>query len=261
MFEISEGLREQTINIINDLVDDIAPGYLSPNQFYVFDYENAIYEKVYKFLSDELGVRRFENVYYRDEIFNLLRDVPSERFYNAIEYLLKEMYRIVHIQITISDNIMLNPGAGNEQWSRKASMRDRHISRFKGAVDMLNHRLFQNNAKYRYDLGSGFVQVVRLDTGSDVPEGHHSIQEPNDNQPPEHHQNQGNSEIQEPNDNQIQEHHQNQNRPEFWNKRNFIIGVIALIVIILDFAFGNSILIHLWNHLPTLKEKIAGWFR
>ena len=32
MFAVSEGLREQTINIINDLVDDIAPGYLPPNR-------------------------------------------------------------------------------------------------------------------------------------------------------------------------------------------------------------------------------------
>ena len=243
MFEVSEGVREQTINIIDDLVDDIAPGYLSPNLF-GFDYEMAIYERVYKFLLDELGMRRFENVYYRDEIFNLLREVPSEKFFNATEYLLKEMYRIVHIRRTIPDDILPNPHAGNKLWSRKESVRDWHISRFKGAVDILNHRLSQNNAKYCYDLSSGFVRMVSLDTGSDVPKGNNSIQEPNDNQSPEH--------------------HQNQSRTELWNRRNFIIGASVLFLTAVGVLFGNGILKPslrwVWNHLPTILKDIISSF-
>ena len=41
--DISQKLREQTINIVTDLVDGIAPGYLLPNPYFPFDYRNAIY--------------------------------------------------------------------------------------------------------------------------------------------------------------------------------------------------------------------------
>ena len=222
MFDVSEGLREQTINIIDDLVDDIAPGYLLPNPIFRLDYKTAIYERVYRFLLDELGERRLENVYYRDEIFDLLRGISSERFFNATEYLLKEMYRIVHTQRTIPDNILPNPHAGNQKWSRKESIRDGHINRFKGAVDLLNHRLFQNNAKYRYDLGSGFVQMVSLDTGSDVPEENNGIQEPNDNQTPKQ--------------------HQKRSRSEFWSRISYGIAVVGVIIALLGLIFGDGIL-------------------
>ena len=56
-FNVSQELREQIVNIIDDLVDQIAPGYLSPNPFYNFDYKENIYRIVYKFLWDELGMR------------------------------------------------------------------------------------------------------------------------------------------------------------------------------------------------------------
>ena len=249
-FNVSQKLREQTINIIDDLVNDIVPGYLSPNRISRFDYKTAIYKRVYKFLLDELGIRRCDYADYRDEIFDLLRDVPSDRFFNATEYLLKEMYRIVHIQITIPDDILPNPHAGNEPWSRKESVRDGHIRRFKGAVDILNHRLFQNNAKYRYDLDNRFVRMVSLGTGSDVPE------ETDNNQTPEQHQRKEDSDVQEPNDNQIQEHHQNQSRSEFWNRRSYRIAVVGIIVAILVLCFGEGILMRplrwVWNYLQTL---------
>lgn len=227
--DVPPELREQTINIIDDLVDDIAPDYLLPNPIFRLDYKMAIYERVYRFLLDELGERRFEKVYYRDEIFDLLRDISSERFFNATEYLLKEMYRIVHIQRTIPDNIIPNPHAGNQKWSRKESVRDRHIKRFKGTVDLLNHRLFQNNAKCRYDLGSGFVQMVNLDPGSDVPEEDSGIQKQDNNQP--------------------SEHHQDQSRSESWNRKHYIIAVVILVLTALGvifaalvFFFGDGIL-------------------
>ena len=90
---------------------------------------------------------------------------------------------------------------------------------------------------------------------TDVPE------ETDNNQTPEQHQRKEDSNVQEPDDHQAPEHHQNQNRSEFWNRRNYIIAIVALVFLILDFAFGNSILIRFWNHLPTIKESIAGWFR
>ena len=255
MFNVSQELREKTINTIDDLVNDIAPGYLIPNPIFRLNYTATIYEEIYKYLWSEFGRRRYENVDYRDEIFDFLREVPSEKFFDVTEHLLKIVFQIVHIEITIPDDIIRDTNAGNKKWSRNESVRDRHIKRFKGAVDILNRRLSQHNAKYRYDLGSGFVQMVSLDTGSDVPEENNDIQEPT-----EHHQNQEDSEIQ-PHDNQIQKHHQSQSRSELWNRRNCIIAFVALVFILLDFAFGNSILIRLWDALPTIKEKISGWFR
>ena len=227
--DVSQELREQIVNIIDDLVDEIAPGYLLPNSYFPFDYKKAIYERIYKSLWDELDKRRVENVDYRDEIFEFLREVPSEKFFNVTEHLLKAAYRIVYIQITISDDIIPNPNAGNELWSRKESIRDRHIRCFKGAVDILNYRLSQNDAKYRYELGGGFVQMVRFDTGLDVPE-----------------ENKG---VQEPNDNQIPERYQNQSRIEFWNERSYriavaavVVAILGVIVAILVLLFGDGIL-------------------
>ena len=237
--DVSQGLREQTVNIIDELVNEIAPGYLPPNLVLFRGYQEAIYKRVYKSLWDEFGKRCFENVNYRDEIFDFLREVSSEEFFSVTEYLLKEMYRIVHIQRTIPDEIILNPYAGEELWSRKESVRDGHIRRFKGAVDMLNHRLFQSNAEYRYELSGEFVQMVSLDAGLDVPE------ESND--------------IQEPGDNQTAEQHQKRSRSEFWNRRSYGIAVAAVIIALLIFLFGDGILrqpLHrVWKYLQTILNR------
>ena len=40
-----------------------------------------------------------------------------------------------------------------------------------------------------------------------------------------------------------------------------IIAVAGVIIALLIFLFGDNILIRLWNSLPTIREKIAGWFR
>ena len=86
---VSQELKEQIVNIIDDLVDEIAPGYLPPNSIVPLNYREAIYEEVYKYLWNEFGRRRFEDVDYRDEVFNFLREVPSEKFFNVTEHLLK----------------------------------------------------------------------------------------------------------------------------------------------------------------------------
>ena len=241
--DVSQELREQIVNIIDDLVDEIAPGYLPPNSISSLNYRAAIYEEVYKYLWSEFGRRRFENAIHRDHIFNFLREVPSEKFFNVTEHLLKIVFGIVRIQITIPDDIIPNPSAGNRKWSRVESVRDRHISLFKGAVDKLNHRLSQNNAKCHYKLDGETVQMVKLDTGLDVPEEHSSIEKKD-------------SGIQKKNDNQKPEHHQNQSRSESWNRKNYIIAVVLVILAILEFAFGDGILrplLHLlWNYLKTL---------
>ena len=221
--DVSPELREQIVNIIDDLVDRIAPGYLQSNRLPHFDYEKAIYEIVYKFVWDELGMRRYENVNYRNAVLNLLRDVQSEKFFDAIEYILKAVYECVHIQNT-----------GNGRWDRQESTRDRHINHFKWAVDKLNYRLSQNNAKYRYELGGEAVQMVELGTGLDVPKEDSSIQKQDDNQPPEH---------------------QNQSRSEFWNRKHYIIAVVILVLTALGVFFGDGILIRplhwVWNHLQA----------
>ena len=240
-FKDSQELREQIVNIIDDLVNDIVPGYLLPNTFFPFDYKKAIYENVYKDLWREFGKRRSQNAFYRSEVFEFLREVPSKKIFTATELLLKVVCRIVYIQRTISDDIIRDPNAGNQRWSRKESVRNRHIKLFKDSVDDINDRILKNNSKCLYNMKGESVHLVRLDTGSDVPEEESGIQE-NDDKPPK-------------------KLHQNQNRSEFWNRRNYIIAIVALIFLILDFAFGNSILIRLWNHLPTIKESIAGWFR
>ena len=234
-FNVSQELREQIVNIIDDLVDEIAPGYLLPNPIFPLNYREAIYKEVYKSLWSEFGRRRLEYVDYRDEVFDFLREVPSEKFFNVTKHLLNVIYDIVHIQIAIPDNIMLNPSAGNELWSRKESVRDRHINRFKGAVGILNYRLSQNKAKYRYELDSELVQMVRLDTQSEVPKEDSGIEKKDDNQTPEH--------------NHIQ------SRSEIWNRRNFILCLVMAVFTILLFAFGDGILMpllqRLWTYLQT----------
>lgn len=241
---VSQELREQIVNIIDDLVDKIAPGYLLPNPIFPFDYRTAIYEAAYKSLSAEFGMRRFEYVDYRDEVFDFLREVPSEKFFNVIEHLLKVVCEGVHIQKTIPDDIIPNPHAGNEPWSRKESVRNNHIRLFKGAVDILNHRLAQSNAKYRYKLRGESVQMVKLDTGLDVPKQESNIQKEN-------------SGIQEPDDNQTSRHHRDQGHSEFWNRKTYTITVVGVIFVIFTFAFGDGIfrplLQRLWNYLQTIR--------
>ena len=250
MFDVSQGLREQIINIVDDLVGRIAPGYLPPNRILFRGYQEQIYNRVYKFLWDELGMRRFENINYRDEIFDHLRNVSSEKFFNDIEYLLKAVYWIVHIQITVPDDIILNPHGGEKLWSRKESVRDRHISLFKQSMDKLNYRLSQHNAKYRYELRGESVQMVRVNTGLDVPKEKSDIQKQDNNQPPER---------QKKNNNQSSEPHQNQSHSEIWNRRNYIIAVVLLILTALGVFFGNGILIPplrwVWNYLQTILNR------
>jgi hypothetical protein len=234
-FNVSQELREQIVSIIDDLVDEIAPGYLPPNSISPLNYREAIYEEVYKALWNEFGRRRFEYVDYRDEVFDFLREVPSEKFFNVTEHLLKVIYDIVHIRIAIPDDIILNPSGGNKRWSRKESVRDKHISRFKGSVDILNYRLSQNKAKYRYELDSKFVQMVRLDTRSDVPKEDSSIEKKDDNQTPEH--------------NHIQ------SRSESWGRKTYILSSVMVVFAILEFAIGGGILRpllqRLWIYLQT----------
>ena len=263
-FKDSQELREQIVNIIDDLVDRIAPGYLLPNPYFRFDYRMAIYENFYKSLWREFGRRRSKNVDYRDEVFDFLREVPSANFFIAIEHLLKVMCQGVYIQRAIPDDIIPNPSAGNERWSRKESDRDRHIKLFKDAVDDINDRILKNNSKCLYTLERASIQLVRLDTGLDVPEKNNDIQGQNDNQTPAHDQNQKDSDIQELDDNQIPEHHQNQSRSELWNRRNFIIGVLMLFFTAVGVLFGTGILIPslrwVWNHLQPILKNITTWF-
>ena len=234
-FNVPQKLREQIVNIIDDFVDKVAPGYLPPNPIFPKNYREGIYEEMYKSLSAEFGMRRFEYVDYRPEVFNFLREVPSEKFFNVTEHLLKVVCAVVHIQKTIPDDIIPNPHAGNKLWSRKASVRDKHIRLFKGTVDILNRRLAQSNAKYRYELSGESVQMVRLDTGLNAPKQDSGIQEKDDNQPPEH--------------NHIQ------SRSEIWGRKNYILGFVMVVVAVLEFAIGDGILRpllqRLWNYLQT----------
>ena len=251
-FNVSRELREQIVNIIDDLVNDIAPGYLSPNSFSRFDYRTAIYEAAYKSLSAEFGMRRLEYVDYRHEIFDFLREVPSEKFFNVIGHLLKVMCEGVHIQKTIHDDIIPNPHAGNELWSRKASVRDKHIRLFKGAVDILNHRLAQSNAKYRYELSGESLQMVGLDTGLDAPKQNSGVQKEN-------------GDIQESDDNQTPKHHQKRSRRKYWDWKNRKVEYVLVGLALSDFLIGDRLLIRgidwLWNHLPTILENIFIIFR
>ena len=234
-FNVPRKLRKQIINIIDDLVNKIAPGYLLPN--FGFDYRTAIYKAAYKYLWREFGRGPVEKVNYRDEVFDFLRKSPSKEFFRGTEQLLKGVCERVHFQETIPEDIILNPFAGNELWSRKESDRDNHIRIFKETVERINHILSQNNAKYRYDLGGESVQMVRQDTRLDMPKE--------------------DSDIQEPDDNQIPERHQNQSRSESWNRKGYRIAVVGVIVAILVLCFGEGILIRplrwVWNYLQTLQ--------
>ena len=148
---------------------------------------------------------------------------------------MKVIYGIVHIQIAIPDDIILSSSDGNKRWSRQESVRDRHISRFKRTVDILNYRLSQNKAKYCYELDGKFVQMVRLDTRSDVPKEDSSIEKKNDNQTPEH--------------NHVQ------SRSEFWGRKTYILSCVMVVLAILALAIGDGILIpllqRLWIYLQT----------
>ena len=219
--DVSQKLREQIINIVTDLVDGIAPGYLVPNPIFPLDYQERIYNQIYKYLWDEFGKKRFESAFYQHDIFEFLRNVPSNEFFNAVEHLLKVVSGIVYIQETIPDNI-ISPG-GEPPWTRPESVRNKHINRFNEAVAKLNYRLSQNNAKYRYESG----KMVRVNGGPELPEEDNHIQEPDDNH--------------------TQEHHQNKNRSEFWNRRNYILMFVAVIVAALMFFFGDGILIRLFH--------------
>ena len=129
---------------------------------------------------------------------------------------------------------------GFKLWSPE-SVYDEYIEFFNGVVNKLNRRLSEHKVKYRYKLDGESVQMVRQDTQLDVPKEDSDIQQPDDNQPPEH--------------------HQNQSLTEFWNKKSYRIAVIVVILTALLFLFGDNVLVRLWDYLPTIKEKIAGWFR
>ena len=225
--DVSQKLREQIINIVTDLVDDIAPGFLVPNPFFPLDYQERIYEQIYKSLWDEFGKQRFESAFYHHEIFEFLRNVTSNDFFYAVEHLLKVVSGIVYLQGTIPDNI-ISPG-GEPPWTRPESVRNKHINLFNDAAAKLNYRLSQNNAKYRYESG----KMVRVNGGPELPEEDNHIQEPDDNH--------------------TQEHQQNKNRSEFWNRKIYIITLVGVIIVFLDFAFDSGMLIRLfhwvWNYL------------
>ena len=93
----------------------------------------------------------------------------------------------------------------------------------------INYKLSQNNTEYSCKLNDGFVQIVRLDTRLDVPEE--------------------NIDMQKSDGNQATGHHQDQSRSEFWNRKShriaiasFIFVVLAVIISILIFLFGDGIL-------------------
>ena len=235
-FNASQELREQIVNIIDDLVNEIVPGYLLPNTIFRFEYKKAIYERVYKKLWREFGKRRSEYADYRDEVFEFLREVQSEKFGAVLEDLLQEVCAIVHIQRTIPNDIIINPNAGNKKWSRKESIRNRHIKLFKDSVDDINDRILKNNSKSLYTLESESVQLVRLDTRLDVPEEESGIQETDDNQ--------------------NTEHHQKRSRGKSWDWRNRKVEYTLLGLAFLDVLIGDRLLIRgihwVWNHLQTL---------
>ena len=188
--DVPRKLREQVINIVFDLVNQIAPGYLPPNVIFFPGYHKEIYKVAYKYLWDELGEERLELDSYHNEIFEFLRNTSSNEFFHAVEHLLKVMSEIVHLQKTIPDDIILREDGGNELWSRKKSVRDKHINLFNAAMAKLNHRLLQNNAKYRYESG----KLIPIDEGLDMSENGNDTKEPDSNRAKEHNQNQSYSE-------------------------------------------------------------------
>ena len=165
-----------------------------------------------------------------------MREVPSKKIFTATELLLKVVCQIVYIQRTIPDNIILNPYAGEKIWSRKESVRNRHIKLFKDSVDDINDRILKNNSKCLYTLEGESLQLVGFDTGLEIPEEESGIQETNDNQTPKH--------------------DQDKSGIEFWNKRSHRIAVAGVVVAILILFFGDGILKPLfpdiWDYLRTL---------
>ena len=159
--DVYDRLRNQTINIIDDLVDKIVPDV---------DYKKVIYEEGYESLCDEFGLRRFRYVNHRNEIFDLLRDVPLGIFFAATEHLLKHIYRKVVV-----------PGQYSS-WDREVPLYEEYNRHFETAVDGLNCRLFQHEIKYRYVLRGGSVEMANLNAEED-------------NQPPERHPNQSLTEF------------------------------------------------------------------
>lgn len=221
--DVSQRLRDQIVNMTDDLVKGIAPGYISPDSFNPVDYEKAIYEHVYKSLWREFGKSRSEYATYRYEVLDFLREVPSKKFVDVLGYLLQEVSWIVHIQVT-----------DFEKWVRSPSVREKHIKFFKDSVDEINDKLRQNKSKYFYNLEGASVQLVRLDKGSvqlvKLDKGEERS-------------------IQENDDNQTAEHHQKQSRNEPWYRKNHIItgtgivvAILTLIIAILVFLFGDGIL-------------------
>ena len=224
-------LREQIINIVTDLVDDIALGYLVPNPIFPFDYQEGIYEEAYKYLWDEVGIPRSESAFYQYEIFEFLRIVPANEFFNAVEHLFEVVSAIVHLQKTMPDNI-ISPG-GEPLWTRTESMRNRHINRFNDAVTRLNHRLSQNNAKYRYESG----KMIRIDGGLDMSENGNDTKEPDSNRAKERDQSQSHSESLDWKSYKI----------GVWGLRigiwGFVCSFLGLLVTILGILFGGEFLI------------------
>ena len=223
--DVSQKLREQIINIIDDLVEGIAQGYLSLDSFDPVNYSREIYEHVYKDLWREYGKMRSRNASYRSEVFEFLREVPSADFSTAIRQLLQIVCWIVHIQNT-----------GYELWARSPSVREKHIQFFKFSVDDINNRIRQNNSKYCYKLDGESVKMVRQDTGLEVPKEESGIQETDDNQ--------------------NTEHHQDKSRSEIWNRRHYIIAVWVLVFTAVAVLFGTGLLIPplhwVWDQLQRL---------
>ena len=69
---VSQELREQIVNIIDDLVDEIAPGYLPPNSIFPLNYREAIYEEVYKYLKMSITVMKYLIFYEKSPQRNFL---------------------------------------------------------------------------------------------------------------------------------------------------------------------------------------------
>ena len=117
-------------------------------------------------------------------------------------------------------------------------------------VQILNHTLFQKNVEgLKEDIDNGINQLESIHERLELYEETTQIRE-------KLRYAKENNGIQDPNDNQIPEHHQNQNRSEFWNKRSYRIAVGGIIVAILVLFFGEGILIRplrwVWNYLQTL---------
>ena len=119
-----------------------------------------------------------------------------------------------------------------------------------GFARILNHTLFQQNVEaLKKDIDGGVNQLESIHEQLELYEETTQIRE-------QLRYAKENNGIQDPNDNQIPEHHQNQNRSEFWNRRSYGIAVGGIIVAILVLCFGEGILMRplrwVWNYLQTL---------